>query len=222
MKGKYVALIIILILLLDQGLKIWIKTSYPTGEVMHVFGQSWFRLHFIENSGMAWGWKLGNSIGKLVLTLFRLVAVIWGTFYLRDIVRKKYTTGFIVCAALIYAGAAGNLIDSMFYGLIFDKGWHFDPALNDYVGYAGVAHFSTHGYASFFHGSVVDMLYWPIIENGTFPQWVPFVGGQNFTFFNFICNVADVSISVGVIVLLLWQKKFLPKKEVPPITIENE
>lgn len=198
---------------MDQVLKIWIKTSHPTGEVLRVGGMDWFRLHFIENPGMAWGWKFGNETGKMILTLFRLAAVIFGTWYLGKIVRQKYSRGFIICAALIYAGALGNLIDSMFYGMIFDKGLKYDPALNDYISYSGIAEFSSDGYSSFLHGSVVDMLYFPMFK-GNFPSWFPWVGGDEFEFFSAIFNIADASISTGVITLLLFQKRFF-KKELP-------
>jgi signal peptidase II len=211
-KLRNVIFIILIIILIDQFLKIWIKTTYPTGEVVRVFGMDWFRLHFIENPGMAWGWKFGNEGGKMVLTLFRLAAVIFGTWYLGRIVKQKYTRGFIVCAALIYAGALGNLLDSMFYGMIFDKGLHYDAALNDYVPYSGVASLSSDGYSSFLHGSVVDMLYFPMIDS-TYPSWFPFIGGDDFTFFSPIFNIADASISVGVITLLFFQKRFLKKHQ---------
>ena len=125
MKLKNVIFIIALIIIADQALKIWIKTSYHFGEVMKLL--PWFHLHFIENPGMAWGWKFGNETGKMVLTLFRLAAVIFGTWYLGRIVKSHYHKGFIICASLIYAGALGNLIDSMFYGMIFDKGYVFVP-----------------------------------------------------------------------------------------------
>lgn len=196
LKIRHVILIIATIILVDQFLKIWIKTNYPTGEVYRVFGMDWFRIHFIENPGMAWGWKFGNETGKVILTLFRLAAVIFGTWYLGRIVRQRYSRGFIVCASLIYAGALGNLIDSMFYGMIFDKGLTFDPATGDYLQYSGVAAFSSNGYSSFLHGSVVDMLYFPIFKVG------------NFEFFSAIFNIADASISIGVVTLLLFQKRF--------------
>ena len=170
----------------------------------------WFRLHFIENPGMAWGWKFGNETGKVILTLFRLVAVIFGSWLLVKFVREKYTKGFIVCAALIYAGALGNLIDSMFYGMIFDKGLHYDPVTQDYLSYSGVAALSSNGYSSFLHGSVVDMLYFPMIKS-TYPSWFPVVGGQEFEFFSPIFNIADMAISTGVITLLVFQKRFIQK-----------
>lgn len=210
LKLRHVILLISIIIIVDQALKIWIKTSHPTGEVLRVFGLDWFRLHFIENPGMAWGWKFGNETGKMILTLFRLAAVIFGTWYLGKIVKQQYSRGFIVCAALIYAGALGNLIDSMFYGMIFDKGLHYDAAINEYVTYSGIAEFSSNGYSSFLHGSVVDMLYFPIIKSN-FPSWMPFIGGQDFEFFSPIFNIADASISIGVITLLVFQKRFFKK-----------
>ena len=209
LKLRNVFLIILLIIIADQALKIWIKTSYPTGDT-NISSLSWFRLHFIENPGMAWGWKFGSETGKMILTLFRLAAVIFGTWYLARIVKQKYKRGFIICAALIYAGALGNLIDSMFYGMIFDKGLHYDSILKDYIPYSGVASISSDGYSSFLHGSVVDMLHFPIIDS-TFPTWVPLVGGDRFEFFSPIFNIADASISVGVITLLLFQKRLFRK-----------
>ncbi|NOT51306.1 MAG: lipoprotein signal peptidase [Chitinophagaceae bacterium] len=213
LKLKYVILIIAAIIFVDQALKIWIKTSYQIGDT-NVSGLPWFRLHFIENSGMAWGWKFGNETGKMILTLFRLAAVIFGTWYLGRLVKKKYNRGFIICAALIYAGALGNLIDSMFYGMIFDRGYHFDPAVGEYVDqhYAGIAQmFTGDSYSSFLHGSVVDMLYFPLFKI------------NDFEFFSAIFNISDASISVGVITLLLFQKKFFKKhsKEEPQPTIET-
>lgn len=210
LKAKHVVLIIAAIILVDQVIKIWIKTSYPTGEVVRVFGMDWFRLHFIENPGMAWGWKFGNETGKMILTLFRLAAVIFGTWYIGKIIKQQYNRGFIICASLIYAGALGNLIDSMFYGMIFDKGLHYDALINDYVPYAGIAEFASTGYSSFLHGSVVDMLYFPMFS-GAFPNWIPFAGGEEFEFFSPIFNIADASISVGVITLLVFQNRFFKK-----------
>ena len=128
MKLRSVALIITLIIIADQALKIWIKTNFPFGHVKDVLGQNWFQLYFIENEGMAWGWKFGGEWGKMLLTLFRMAAVIFGTWYLARIVRQNYSRGFIVCAALIYAGALGNLIDSMFYGMIFSKSDYYTVA----------------------------------------------------------------------------------------------
>jgi signal peptidase II len=208
-KLRSAVLLILLIIIADQGLKIWIKTSFPIGHVKDMMGFRWAQLYFIENEGMAWGWKWGGEWGKMLLTLFRLAAVIFGTWYLVRIVKQRYSRGFIICAALIYAGALGNLIDSMFYGMIFDKGMSFNTTLNEYITYTGVAHLTSHGgYQSFLHGSVVDMLYFPMIHS-SFPSWVPLVGGKEFEFFSPIFNIADASISVGVITLLLFQKRLV-------------
>lgn len=199
MKARTVVLLILLIVLGDQALKIYIKTHYYLNEHHNVLGQ-WFRLHFVENEGMAYGWKFGGDGGKMILTLFRLGAVIFGVFYIRSIIAKKYHRGFIACAALIFAGALGNLIDSMFYGLIFEE---------SIQGSLEVAKmFPEHGYAGFLHGRVVDMLYFPIIRNAHFPDWVPVWGGEDFEFFRPIFNIADASISAGVISILVFQKKF--------------
>lgn len=190
-----------------------------------MLGFDWAQLYFIENRGMAWGWEWGGSAGKMFLTLFRLAAVIFGTWYIGRIVKQQYSKGFIICASLIYAGALGNLIDSMFYGMIFDKGMLSDPVTGDPISYTGVAEFTTSGgYAGFLHGNVVDMLYFPMIQS-SFPDWMPFVGGREFEFFSPIFNIADASISVGVIVLLIFQKKLVKKKEEPthqPVTAEPE
>jgi signal peptidase II len=212
-KLRSAILLIALVIIIDQALKIWIKTSFPLGPVGNILGLSWARLYFIENEGMAWGWKLGGDWGKMILTLFRLVAVIFGTWYIGKIVKQRYHRGFIVCASLIYAGALGNLIDSMFYGMIFDKGGYtFNPAFQTFDTYSGVASFSSKGYSSFLHGSVVDMLYFPMVES-TFPSWVPFVGGKEFEFFSPIFNIADAAISIGVITLLLFQKRFFHREQ---------
>jgi signal peptidase II len=155
------------------------------------------QIYFVENDGMAWGWKFGGNWGKMALTLFRLVAVVFGVYYIRTIIRKKYHRGFIICAGLIFAGALGNLLDSMFYGLIFESSSDHNIARV----------FPPHGYASFLHGRVVDMLYFPLI-NSHYPSWVPFFGGDDFEFFSPVFNIADASISVGVIAILLFQKRF--------------
>lgn len=202
MKLRSAVLIILLIIIADQALKIWIKTTYPFGHITDVLGLPWFKLYFIENEGMAWGWKFGGEWGKPLLTLFRLAAVIFGTWYLGKIVKQKYSKGFIVCASLIYAGALGNLIDSMFYGMIFENSTY------SYV----AKMFPKEGYAGFLHGHVVDMLYFPIIHS-TYPDWIPFIGGKEFEFFSPIFNIADASISVGVIVLLLFQKRFFKRED---------
>lgn len=213
MKLRSVIFLIAIIIILDQALKIWIKANHPLGEVVRIM--PWFRLHFIENRGMAWGWEFGGGIGKMLLTLFRLAAVIFGTWYLGRIVKQRYSKGFIICAALIYAGALGNLIDSMFYGMIFEES-----------SYSHVAKmFPADGYAGFLHGRVVDMLYFKMFTSH-FPSWFPFVGGQEFEFFSPIFNIADASISAGVITLLVFQKRFfkkyLPKEEHPTVETSTD
>ncbi|MBD0296623.1 MAG: lipoprotein signal peptidase [Flavisolibacter sp.] len=215
MKLRWAVAIIALIIVADQAIKIWIKTHFPFGHVTNILGLPWAKLYFIENPGMAWGMELGGEWGKMILTLFRLAAVIFGTWYLGRIVRHKYSRGFIVCAALIYAGALGNLIDSMFYGLIFEE-----------TTYSHVARIfpPNGGYAGFLHGRVVDMLYFPMVHS-RFPQWMPFIGGHEFEFFSPIFNIADASISVGVITLLLFQKRFMHRRHhdaVPSVNRDAE
>ena len=210
-KGTLLIIIILTILVIDQALKFYIKLNWELNTTKHIFG-NWFQLFFVENPGMAYGWKFGGTWGKMALTLFRLIAVVVGTFYLIKMVKKNHTTGFIVCAGLIYAGAAGNLIDSCFYGMIWDKGMVYDPLTKDYNYYHGLAKLSSEGYSSFLHGNVVDMLHFPIIDT-RFPSWFPIWGGKPFRFFQPIFNIADAAISVGVITLLLFQKRFMPQED---------
>lgn len=199
MKGIRIFLIIAIIVILDQALKIYIKTNFYIGESHMILGE-WFRLYFIENEGMAYGWKFGGEFGKMALSIFRLGAVIFGVFYIRKIIRKKMHPGFIICVGLIFAGALGNLIDSMFYGLIFE---YSSPVTMNVA-----QMFPEKGYAGFLHGNVVDMLYFPIIRDVTLPEWIPVWGGTDFEFFRPIFNIADASISVGIILILIFQKRF--------------
>lgn len=210
MKRSTVILIILVIVLGDQALKFYIKTHYVVSMSPHNILGDWFKLSFVENEGMAYGMKFGGGLGKIVLTLFRLVAVVFGVWYLNHIVKKRYHKGFIICAALIFSGALGNLIDSMFYGMIFDS--TYDPVT--YVGGDVVAKaFTGKGYGNFLHGKVVDMLYFPIIKNAHFPEWFPIWGGEEFEFFRPVFNIADAAISSGVIALLIFQKKFFKHTE---------
>jgi signal peptidase II len=202
MKLRSAAALIILIIFIDQALKIWVKTNFGYGKIMEMGGQEWAQLYFIENEGMAWGMKLGGEWGKMILTLFRLAAVIFGTWYLGKIVKQHYTRGFIICACLIYAGALGNLIDSIFYGLIFTR--------SDYGVVATM--FPAQGYAGLLHGKVVDMLYFPMVRSN-YPEWLPFLGGKKFEFFSPIFNIADAAISIGVITLLVFQKRFIRRTD---------
>jgi signal peptidase II len=202
-KARTIVLIILLILIADQALKIWVKTHMYYQEQIPLIGR-WARLYFIENEGMAWGWKFGGDWGKMLLTLFRLVAVIFGVFYIRGILKKNYHRGFLLCVALIFAGAMGNLIDSMFYGMIFSPSDDHLPIAQLFP--------PGGGYAGFLHGRVVDMLYFPIVEDAVLPKWVPFWGGDRVTFFSHIFNIADASISIGVIGILLFQRRFFKHK----------
>jgi len=209
LKKGTIVIIITAIILLDQFLKFYVKLNFYAGEEHNIIG-TWFKLHFVENEGMAWGWKFGGDVGKITLTVFRLVAVIWGTFLIRDFINKKFHKGFIVCAALIYAGALGNLLDSMFYGVFFDSTYNIHNFQN-----AGVVAqcFTGKGYGFLMQGKVVDMLYFPLFQS-QFPSWMPFWGGERFEFFSPVFNVADASISLGVIIIFIFQSRFF-KKHIP-------
>ena len=206
MNGKKVIALILLILFIDQAIKFYIKLNYFIGEEHALIG-SWAKLHFIENEGMAWGLKFGGGFGKIILTLFRLGAVIWGSFLIKGFIEKKYHNGFIICAALIYAGAVGNLIDSMFYGLIFEQSVPYTTQVS-------VLFPKTGGYAPFLYGKVVDMFYFPMIRDAHFPTWFPFWAGEEFEFFRPVFNFADAAISTGVISLFVFQRKFFAENAV--------
>ena len=200
-KGTIAFIIILLVIVADQLLKIWVKTHFYLGETLEI--TSWFKLHFIENNGMAFGWEFGS---KLLLTLFRIVLTIMLIIYLWRI-RKTTTlkTGYVVCVALITAGALGNIIDCMFYGLIFNN--PAPPAVASLFPAAG-------GYGTLLHGRVVDMLYFPLFS-WYWPDWLPFIGGDRFEFFQPVFNIADAAISVGVIALIIFYRKSvmtLPKE----------
>jgi len=195
-KGRLAVLIIIAILLIDQVIKIWVKTSMTLHESIQI--TDWFYITFIENMGMAFGMQLGS---KIILSLFRVVAIAVLGYYIWLEVGKKAKTGYIVCLAMILAGAAGNLIDCMFYGLVFNASSPF------YLSY--FVPFGT-GYAPFLMGKVVDMFYFPLIETN-WPQWVPLVGGDHFIFFSPVFNFADSAISVGVVLLLLFYREEVSK-----------
>lgn len=191
-------LIIGIVLLIDQTLKIWIKTTMMIGEEIRVF--DWFYILFLENPGMAFGLELGGQHGKLFLSLFRIAAAIGIGWYITHLVKKNAPTGLIVCLSLVLAGAIGNILDSAFYGILFD------------ASYGRVATFlpAGGGYAPFLHGNVVDMFYFPLIR-GTYPEWLPFLGGDNFIFFRPVFNIADASITTGVFTILIFQKRFFPE-----------
>lgn len=195
-KTIYVLSLVLLLLVADQVLKIWIKTNFMLGEELNVAG-NWFILHFTENNGMAFGIELAGAYGKLMLTLFRILVVGGIVWYLFSLIRDKAHSGLITSVMLVVAGALGNIIDSVFYGVWFD-------------------------YAGYFHGRVVDMFYFPIIE-GHFPQWFPLWGGEDFVFFRPVFNLADTYISAGVISIFVFQKKFFSSLSEPePVALQEE
>ena len=194
--GRMAVIIVIAILLIDQILKIWVKTNMHLHECITI--TDWFKICFIENKGMAFGMEIGS---KLVLSLFRIVAVSVIGYYIYLQVKQKARTGYIVCLAMVMAGAMGNIIDCMFYGLIFNASSEFYTSY--FVPFG-------EGYAPFLMGKVVDMFYFPLIVS-TWPDWMPMVGGDDFVFFSPIFNFADASISVGVVLLLLFYRKELSK-----------
>ncbi len=197
-------LIVLGVLIIDQILKFWVKTHMYLGEEIPVL-DGFFKLHFIENEGMAFGMSWGPDQGKLALTLFRMVAVLFIGYLLHRVIRGKKPIGLVISLSLILAGALGNIIDSLFYGLIFSASqWgSYQPAL--FLPPDG-------GYAPLFHGKVVDMLFFPLIE-GRYPEWLPFLGGRDFLFFRPVFNIADSSISIGVFIILIFQKSFFAHKD---------
>jgi signal peptidase II len=207
-RGWLAAAIVLAVLIIDQAIKVWVKTHMMLHEQIEVL--SWFKIVFIENNGMAYGMEIGS---KLVLSLFRIVAIGLLGWYISRQVKKQARWGYIICLSMIMAGAAGNIFDSMFYGLIFNASSEF------YTSY--IVPFGT-GYAPFLMGKVVDMFYFPLIVT-TWPDWVPYVGGNPYVFFSPIFNFADSSISVGVVLLLLFYRKEISeikfgndsKKEIP-------
>lgn len=201
-RGRMAVLLVIAILLIDQVIKIWVKTHMALHDSIHVF--DWFYITFIENNGMAYGMQIGS---KLLLSLFRAVAIAFLTYYIWLQARKRARWGYIVCLSMILAGAFGNLIDCMFYGLCFEESTM--QHVSQFVGMGN-------GYASFLMGKVVDMFYFPLIVT-TYPDWFPFWGGEEFVFFSPVFNFADASISVGVVALLLFYHK-----EISQISLKSE
>tara|TARA_B110001454_G_C12712246_1_gene431208 strand:+ start:158 stop:760 length:603 start_codon:yes stop_codon:yes gene_type:complete len=200
MSKKNLAIATILIaIILDQVIKVYVKTHFYLGEEVVVF--DWFRIHFVENNGMAMGFEFGGKAGKLFLTLFRIVAVSAIIYWLAGNIKRKVHNAVIIGISLIFSGAVGNIIDSVFYGVIFDNSNHKVATL-----------FADKPYGELFYGKVVDMLYFPFWE-GVLPEWIPFIGGDAFTFFQYIFNPADAFISVGVALLFIFSKQAFPKEE---------
>ncbi|MBM1104908.1 lipoprotein signal peptidase [Aurantibacter crassamenti] len=216
MSLKKSILLIILILIVDQLSKFYIKTNFVLGESVDVF--SWFKILFIENEGAAWGAKLSDifpisdSVGKLVLTIFRLFAICGIGYWLYDIIKKQSPNTYVLAVCLIFAGALGNILDSVFYGILFD-------ASNGNV----ATLFADEPYGSIFYGKVVDMLYFPMVDT-TWPEWIPYFGGGRFRFFEPVFNIADTAISTGVGILIVFNKKVFgqPEDELINSSAEND
>ncbi len=198
---------VVLSLIIDQVSKFWVKLTMKSGDEFSYIG-NWARIHFVENEGMAFGMSFGAGIGKFLLTFFRIIAVLFISYYLSQQIKNKNAyKGFVFALALILTGAMGNIVDSIFYGQIFSGSEEQIATL-----------FPAQGYASWFHGRVVDMFYFPIYR-GILPNWIPFFGGKFFEFFQFIFNVADACITIGVFIILIFQKKFF-KEEYPEINVQ--
>lgn len=210
MKNKHLVYPItigIILLIIDQWSKVYVKTHFNLSEEVNVAG-NWFKFHFLENYGMAFGIEFGGDWGKIILTLFRIIFCGVIIYYINGLIKAKSHLGYTISWTMILVGALGNIIDSVFYGVLFSKSDYW--SLATFLPADG-------GYASWFHGSVVDMLYFPILH-GTFPSWLPVWGGESFEFFRPVFNVADATISVGFVMILLFQKEFAeqsaPKVEV--------
>jgi signal peptidase II len=195
-------LIVFFVLLIDQTLKFWIKTTMTLGQEIHVAG-NWFIIHFTENNGMAFGMQFAGDYGKLFLSIFRIIAVFIIIYILYRVSRHKTNNGFIIALSLILAGAIGNILDSAYYGLIFSESTFLDVAR--FLPPGG-------GYSSFLHGKVVDMLYFPVLQ-GTYPSWFPFWKGEEFIFFRPVFNIADSAITIGVILLMFFQNPHSRREE---------
>jgi signal peptidase II len=215
------SLLVFLVLLIDQALKVWVKTNMQYGSEFTILGLNWAIIHFVENPGMAFGYTFGGTHGKLALSLFRVAAVVFLLIFIRQLIRERISFSILASFGLVLAGALGNIIDSAFYGMIFSESPY----------YGGLAQLfpPEGGYAGFLHGKVVDMLYFPIFQ-GVWPDFIPYLGGRHFLFFKPVFNIADLSITVGVLNILIFQWKFFRKKNgeedatppVPPSPPEEE
>ncbi|MFZ1676556.1 MAG: lipoprotein signal peptidase [Saprospiraceae bacterium] len=204
--------VVFLVLFIDQCIKIWVKTHMEYGEEFGILGLSWARIHFVENEGMAFGLSLGGNLGKLALSVFRLIAVGFLMYIIHNLIKVKETFGVILSFSLILAGALGNILDSAVYGLIFSN--------TPYHGGLATMFPEGGGYAPFLFGKVVDMLYFPMIDT-TFPSSFPIWGGERFQFFRPVFNISDASISTGVISLLLFHRRIFKSKPSTDLHKEN-
>jgi signal peptidase II len=208
-KLKLPIILVIIVLIIDQVLKIWIKTNLQLNEIIPIFG-NWGFILFTENPGMAFGFTFGGEWGKLSLTIFRMLAVVGISWYIVDLAKKNAPKGLLISFGLILAGAIGNIIDSAFYGMIF----------NSSLGQVAELFPAGGGYGKFLHGEVVDMFYFPIIK-GHFPDWLPFWSGEDFTFFRPVFNVADSAITIGVALILIFHKRFFKHQELTSQKVEQ-
>ncbi|MBK7522773.1 MAG: lipoprotein signal peptidase [Saprospiraceae bacterium] len=214
MQKKWIAILTItLVLVIDQASKIWVKTHILYGDGFDMFGLPWAKIHFIENEGMAFGLSYGGLTGKYILSIFRILMAGFLIYLLKNILEKKEPTGFIVAFSLVIAGAVGNIIDSMFYGLIFSESY-FHGGLATLFPQEG-------GYGSFLTGKVVDMFYFPMFEI-TWPEWIPLIGGDRFEFFRHVFNVADSSIFCGVVSIILFYRSFFKAEENNSKTLSSD
>ena len=184
----------LLLLVVDQLLKFWIKTNMFLGQEFKIF--DWFIIHFTENNGMAFGLEFGGDTGKIILSVFRIIVIVWGFTYINTLTKKSLPNGLLVALGLVFGGAIGNIIDGVFYGVLFNDSYNQIAEFLPAVG----------GYSTFLMGKVVDMFYFPLINNH-FPNWIPFFGGEHFIFFRPVFNIADAGISVGMFVLILFYRK---------------